>query len=79
VIRGLCFGAGQKDPSCNTRNWGNRFRGFLNGALFVEASDDAYKVGRVGLWTKADSVTAFDDLVIRGVPGRTELTGRSLA
>jgi hypothetical protein len=21
----------------------------------------------VGLWTKADSVTAFDDLVIRGV------------
>jgi len=27
------------------------------------------RAGRVGLWTKADSVTAFDDLGIRGVAG----------
>jgi hypothetical protein len=40
---------------------GNRFRGFLNGQLVVEATDDAYKAGGVGLWTKADSVTCFDD------------------
>jgi len=25
--------------------------------------------GKVGLWTKADSITAFDDLDIRGVGG----------
>ena len=41
---------------------GNKFRGFLNGQLVVEASDDNYKAGRVGLWTKADSVTCFDNV-----------------
>src|SRR5262245_50206043 len=41
---------------------GQRFRGFLNGELVVEASDDAYAAGRPGLWTKADSVTCFDDV-----------------
>src|SRR5262249_19310400 len=43
---------------------GNRVRGFLNAALVVEAADDAYKAGRVGLWTKADSVTCFDDVQV---------------
>ena len=41
---------------------GNQFLGFLNGKLVVEASDDAYAAGRPGLWTKADSVTRFDDV-----------------
>jgi hypothetical protein len=41
---------------------GQHFRGFLNGELVVEASDDAYAAGRPGLWTKADSVTCFDDV-----------------
>ena len=41
---------------------GNRFRGLLNDHLVVEATDDAYAAGGVGLWTKADSVTLFDDL-----------------
>jgi hypothetical protein len=41
---------------------GNRFRGFLNDQPVVEATDDAYRAGRVGLWTKADSVTCFDDV-----------------
>jgi 3-keto-disaccharide hydrolase len=40
---------------------GNRFRAFLNGRQVVEATDDAYAAGGVGLWTKADSVTYFDD------------------
>src|SRR5829696_2629880 len=40
---------------------GDHFRGFLNGQLVVEASDDAYAAGGIGLWTKADSVTLFDD------------------
>jgi len=34
---------------------GNRLRGYLNGQLVIEATDDAYKSGGVGLWTKADS------------------------
>jgi hypothetical protein len=41
---------------------GNQFRGLLNGVPVVEASDDSYPAGRVGLWTKADSVTCFDDV-----------------
>jgi len=40
---------------------GNRLRGYLDGRLVVEATDDAYPAGGVGLWTKADSVTCFDD------------------
>jgi hypothetical protein len=43
---------------------GNHFRGPLNGAPVVEATDDDYPAGRVGLWTKADSVTCFDDVLV---------------
>ncbi len=41
---------------------GNTIRGFLNGKLVVEAHDDTFKAGKVGLWTKADSVTCFDNV-----------------
>jgi hypothetical protein len=41
---------------------GNHFRGFLNDQLVIEANDDSYSAGRVGLWTKADSVTYFDNV-----------------
>ena len=44
---------------------GSRIRGFLNGRLVVETSDDTFKSGKVGLWTKADSVTCFDDVEVR--------------
>ncbi len=40
---------------------GNRIQGFLEERLVVEATDDTSKAGRIGLWTKADSVTCFDD------------------
>ena len=40
----------------------NQFRGFLNGQQVADSSDDSYKTGGVGLWTKADSVTCFDDV-----------------
>jgi hypothetical protein len=43
---------------------GDRLRGFLNGQLVVEATDATYKAGSIGLWTKADSVTCFDDVVV---------------
>ncbi|HEY6873928.1 MAG TPA: family 16 glycoside hydrolase [Geobacteraceae bacterium] len=41
---------------------GNTIRGFLNGKLVVEARDDTFRAGKVGLWTKADSVTCFDNV-----------------
>jgi hypothetical protein len=40
----------------------NRIRGFLDDRPVVEAMDDTYKAGKIGLWTKADSVTCFDDV-----------------
>jgi hypothetical protein len=43
---------------------GQRLRGYLDGQLVDEASDATYAAGRVGLWTKADSVTCFDDVVV---------------
>ncbi len=44
---------------------GSRIRSFLNGRLVVETTDDTFKSGKVGLWTKADSVTCFDDVEVR--------------
>lgn len=42
---------------------GNKIVCYYEGAKKIEATDDAFKeAGKVGLWTKADSVTYFDDL-----------------
>ncbi len=42
---------------------GNKFTCYFDGAKKIEAMDDTFKdAGKVGLWTKADSVTYFDDL-----------------
>lgn len=41
---------------------GNRMVGFLNNKQVIEASDGTFKAGKVGLWTKADSITCFDDV-----------------
>jgi hypothetical protein len=42
---------------------GNKFTCYFDGTKKFQASDDTFKdAGKVGLWTKADSVTYFDDL-----------------
>ena len=50
---------------------GDRVQGWLDGALLLDQRDARFKAGRVGLWTKADSVTAFDELTVRGTPMAT--------
>jgi DNA-binding beta-propeller fold protein YncE len=41
---------------------GNKFTVILNGKKLFDAQDDTFTdSGKVGLWTKADSVTLFDD------------------
>ena len=45
---------------------GDRMQAWLDGTRHLEHRDARFKSGRVGLWTKADSITAFDDLVVRG-------------
>ena len=46
---------------------GDHMQAWLDGTLYLDHQDGRFKSGEVGLWTKADSVTAFDDLTIRGV------------
>jgi 3-keto-disaccharide hydrolase len=46
---------------------GAHMQAWLDGALYLDHQDSRFKSGRVGLWTKADSITAFNDLTIRGV------------
>ena len=46
---------------------GDHIQAWLDGKLYLDHRDSRFKAGRVGLWTKADSITAFDDLTIRGV------------
>ncbi len=48
----------------------DRMQAWLDGQLCLEHHDTRLKSGRVGLWTKADSITAFDHLTIRGVKRR---------
>ena len=44
---------------------GNKIACYYDGSKKIEATDDTFKdAGKVGLWTKADSVTYFDDLKV---------------
>jgi Domain of Unknown Function (DUF1080) len=46
---------------------GDLFTVFLNGEKLYEVEDVTFaEAGKVGLWTKADSVTYFDDLKVAG-------------
>jgi hypothetical protein len=41
---------------------GNRFTVAFDGKKAIEWNDETFKdAGKVGVWTKADSVTSFDD------------------
>ncbi len=42
---------------------GNKITCYYDGNKKIEATDDTFKdAGKIGIWTKADSVTYFDDL-----------------
>lgn len=68
-VKGRTFGYGvdTKVPSGKWSTLRVEFRGdlftvFFNGKKLFEVEDDTFKeAGAVGLWTKADSVTLFDD------------------
>ncbi len=49
---------------------GNEFRCYYDGQLRITAKDDTFRdAGRIGLWTKADSVIYFDDLTVEELGG----------
>ena len=79
-----------KDAEVETNRWhtlkvdvdGPRFRVTLDDVLLFDVEDSTLRgAGKVGLWTKADSVTAFDDFVIepKGPSPRHTKTGSSAA
>ena len=46
---------------------GNKFAVIFDGKKVIEATDDSFaEAGKVGVWTKADSVTLFDDFTYGG-------------
>jgi len=50
---------------------GTRIRVLLDGKLRIELDDEHIAgPGAVGVWTKADSVTVFDDFTFGAAPGR---------
>src|SRR5438552_691083 len=46
---------------------GDHIQAWLDGKLYLDHHDRRFRSGRVGLWTKADSVAAFDDVTVKGV------------
>src|SRR5207247_3984586 len=70
VGKGRTYGMKERVPS---GEWGtlrvvakgNHFEVYHNGKKLYEVEDETFKqAGKVGLWTKADSVIYFDDLQI---------------
>ena len=48
---------------------GSRFSVVFNGQRLFEVDDQTFSdAGQIGLWTKADSVTLFDQIEIRSLP-----------
>jgi hypothetical protein len=69
-VKGRMFGYGV-DTKVPKEKWstlrvefkGNLFTVHFNGRKLFEVEDDTFsEAGAVGVWTKADSVTAFDDV-----------------
>ena len=52
---------------------GNKIRCLYDGDVYLEVEDSTFQgSGKVGLWTKADAVTEFDDLIVKKLPAKSE-------
>jgi hypothetical protein len=61
---------------------GDEFKCYYDGQLRIAARDDTFPdAGRIGLWTKADSVIYFDDLTVQdlGSPGSLSASSKTFA
>ncbi|MCW2238645.1 hypothetical protein [Azospirillum canadense] len=77
VVAGLRSEITGKPADLRTGDWrtlgltveGDRLQVSLDGQPLFEAQDPTFKAaGKVGLWTKADSVTEFDDFQAQALP-----------
>lgn len=75
VVKGSRRAFQNKGTKVATNTWhtlkveakGDHFTVWFDGTKVLDAKDGTFKdAGKVGLWTKADSVIAFDDLTIEG-------------
>jgi hypothetical protein len=48
---------------------GDRIQGWLNDRALIDQRDSRFESGRIGLWTKADSITAFDSIAVVSMDG----------
>ena len=52
---------------------GDAIEGYLDGQELLEVRDETFTgAGGVGLWTKADAATGFDDFQIRNLPTESQ-------
>ena len=49
---------------------GGRLQASLNDRELLDHRDDRFAAGRIGLWTKADSIAAFDELTVLPLNGK---------
>jgi hypothetical protein len=75
VVSGKRTQLGSSDAAAPAGKWhtiravqkGNAIQCYLNGKLHLDVQDDTFAgKGNVGLWTKADAVTSFDDFTYQG-------------
>jgi hypothetical protein len=66
--------AGTSTPAPKLGEWhalrllavGDHVQAYLDGQLLIDHHEGRFTAGRIGLWTKADSVTEFDGLTVSG-------------
>ncbi|MDN3511365.1 MAG: hypothetical protein NG784_08670 [Candidatus Jettenia sp.] len=73
VVNGNRKQIGGKNTKVTSNEWHllkavckeDKIQCFLDNTKVIEISDDTFDSGNVGMWTKSDSYTLFDDLVIQ--------------
>jgi hypothetical protein len=50
---------------------GDQFEGYLDEKLYIKAQDSTFSKGKVGLWTRKNSMVQFDDLTVNPLGAKT--------
>ena len=70
VVKGVRYKLANFDQIISVRKWhtlrgvvrDDHFQILYDGQAVLDVRDETFKAGRIGLWTKADAVTYFDNL-----------------
>jgi len=77
VVKGSREQFDTKDTPVSSNEWhtleammeGTHIKIIWNGAVVMDTNDGTFGKGKVGLWTKADSITSFDDFEAKELEG----------